>query len=54
LPEAVERAIVAAAMSVTVTGAREGMPDRSRIDERLSHRPTVDGPEELDPDATRH
>jgi ribokinase len=54
LPEAVERAIVAAAMSVTITGAREGMPDRSRIDERLSHRSTVDGSEELHPDATRH
>jgi ribokinase len=35
LPEAVERAIAAAAMSVTVTGAREGMPDRSRIDEHV-------------------
>jgi ribokinase len=54
LPEAVQRAIVAAAMSVTVTGAREGMPDRSRIDERLSHRPAVDGSQELHPDATRH
>jgi ribokinase len=36
LREAVERAVVAAAMSVTVTGAREGMPDRDRLDERLA------------------
>jgi ribokinase len=34
--EAVERAVVAAAMSVTVTGAREGMPTRQQLDERLS------------------
>lgn len=42
LRDAVERAVVAAAMSVTAAGAREGMPTRRRLDERLSARP-VDG-----------
>jgi ribokinase len=37
--EAVERAVIAAAMSVTVAGAREGMPDRRQLDERLLGRP---------------
>jgi ribokinase len=32
LPEALHRACVAAALSVTVEGAREGMPDRATID----------------------
>jgi len=41
LREAVERAVVAAAMSVTVAGAREGMPTRHQIDERLSQRPSA-------------
>jgi ribokinase len=40
--EAVERAIAAAAMSVTVIGSREGMPTRRQVDERLSARPGVD------------
>jgi ribokinase len=35
LREAVKRAVVAAGMSVTVTGAREGMPDRDRLDEHF-------------------
>src|SRR3954451_15833583 len=34
--EAVERAVVAATMSVTVAGAREGMPNRRALDERLA------------------
>lgn len=38
--DAVERAVVAAALSVTVVGAREGMPNRREIDERLAQRPT--------------
>jgi ribokinase len=36
LREAVERAIAAAAMSVTVAGAREGMPTRPDLDEHLA------------------
>jgi ribokinase len=40
--DAVERAIIAAAISVTVAGAREGMPNRRQLDERLSERSTVD------------
>jgi ribokinase len=43
LREAVERAVVAAAMSVRVAGAREGMPTRRQLDERLSERPVIDG-----------
>ncbi|HEX3300267.1 MAG TPA: ribokinase [Actinomycetota bacterium] len=42
LREAVERAIAAAAMSVTVSGAREGMPTRRQLDEHLSNQPVVD------------
>ncbi|MFL5792242.1 MAG: ribokinase [Actinomycetota bacterium] len=34
--ESVERAVVAAAMSVTAAGAREGMPTRRSLDERFS------------------
>jgi ribokinase len=34
--ESVERAVAAAAMSVAVAGAREGMPTRRRLEERLS------------------
>ena len=41
LREAAERAIVAAAISVTVAGAREGMPTRRELDERRSE-PSVD------------
>ena len=42
LREAVERAVVAAAMSVTATGAREGMPTRRQLDERVAEPPAVD------------
>ncbi len=44
LREAVERAVTAAAMSVTVTGAREGMPTRRQLDERLSDQPSSTDP----------
>jgi ribokinase len=54
VPEAVERAVVAAAMSVTVAGAREGMPHRQHIDERLSGRPVGDAQRSGTHDATRH
>ncbi len=40
--EAVERAVIAAAMSVTVAGAREGMPDRGQLDERIPGRAGAD------------
>lgn len=36
LQEAVDRAVVAASISVEAEGAREGMPTRSEIDERVS------------------
>jgi ribokinase len=41
--EAVERAVVAAAMSVMVAGAREGVPGRRQLDERLAER-SIDRP----------
>jgi ribokinase len=43
LRESVERAVTAAAMSVTVAGAREGMPTRRLLEERLSRRSFGDG-----------
>jgi ribokinase len=42
--EAVERAVAAAAMSVTVAGAREGMPRRDDIDERVAERRAATSP----------
>lgn len=42
LREAVERAITAAAMSVTVAGAREGMPTRRQLAEHQPDRPGHD------------
>jgi len=41
LRDAVERAVVAAAMSVSVAGAREGMPNRHELATRLSAEPTA-------------
>jgi ribokinase len=54
VPEAVERAVVAAAMSVRVAGAREGMPHRQQIDEGLSGRPVGDAQRSGTHDATQH
>jgi ribokinase len=40
--ESVERAVAAAAMSVTAAGARDGMPTREALDERMKTRTAGD------------